>query len=84
MPPDALRAARRAYEDVWRALIAELQAAGALPPERSPDLLRYLILGAMNGSIDWYRPERFDIAALAREFAALGAPAGGDSADPPR
>ena len=37
------------------------------------------LLGAMNGSIDWYRPERFDIGALAREFAALVAPAGPDT-----
>lgn len=69
--PESVRAARRAYEDVWRALIAELQAAGALPPERSPDLLRYLILGAMNGSIDWFRPERFAIGEVAQEFSAL-------------
>jgi AcrR family transcriptional regulator len=69
--PDSVRAARRAYEDVWRGLIAELQTAGALPPERSPDLMRYMILGAMNGSIDWFRPGRFIIADVAQEFASL-------------
>lgn len=69
--PESVRAARRAYEDVWRRLIAELQTAGALPPERSPDLARYLILGAMNASIDWFRPERFTIAEVAQEFADL-------------
>jgi AcrR family transcriptional regulator len=69
--PDSVRAARRAYEDVWRGLIAELQTAGALPPERSPDLMRYMILGAMNGSIDWFRPGRFVIADVAQEFAGL-------------
>ncbi|KRE18140.1 hypothetical protein ASE63_02885 [Bosea sp. Root381] len=69
--PESVRRVRRAYEDVWRGLIDEMQAAGALAPERSPDTLRLFILGALNGSIDWYRPERFDIAALAREFAAL-------------
>ncbi len=69
--PDSVLGVRRAYEDVWRGLIAELQASGALPRERAPDVLRYLILGAMNGSIDWYRPQRFDPGSLAREFAAL-------------
>ncbi len=69
--PESVRAARRAYEDVWRALIAELQATGVLPKERSPDLMRYLILGAMNGSIDWFRPGRFATADVAREFSAL-------------
>lgn len=69
--PESVRAARRAYEDVWRCLIAELQSAGALPRERSPDLMRYLILGAMNGSIDWFRPARSDIREVAQEFSAL-------------
>ncbi|MCU4179215.1 TetR/AcrR family transcriptional regulator [Bosea sp. BH3] len=74
-PPESVRAVRRAYEDVWRALIAELQQAGALPAERAPDALRLFLLGALNGSTDWYRPGRFEIDALAREFAALLSPA---------
>lgn len=69
--PESVRAARRAYEDVWRGLITELQSAGALPKDRSPDLMRYMILGAMNGSIDWFRPGRFAIADVAQEFSAL-------------
>ena len=73
--PDSVRAVRRAYEEVWRGLIAELQQAGALPAGRAPDVLRNFLLGALNGSTDWYRPERFDIATLAREFAALISPA---------
>ncbi|MGO4405760.1 TetR/AcrR family transcriptional regulator [Bosea sp. RAF48] len=72
--PESVRAVRRAYEEVWRRLIAELQQAGALPAERSPDVLRLFLLGALNGSTDWYRPERFEIDALAREFAALLSP----------
>lgn len=74
--PDSVRQIRRAYEEVWRVLIAELQEAGAIPPGRSPEALRLFLLGALNGSTDWYRPGRFDIAGLAREFAALLAPAG--------
>ena len=73
--PESVRAVRRAYEDVWRALIAELQQAGALSAERAPDALRLFLLGALNGSTDWYRPERFGIDGLAREFAALLSPA---------
>ncbi|AMJ63205.1 TetR/AcrR family transcriptional regulator [Bosea sp. PAMC 26642] len=72
--PESVRQVRRAYEDVWRDLIAELQASGAIPPERAPETLRYFLLGALNGSTDWYRPGRFDIAGLAGEFAVLIAP----------
>lgn len=69
--PDSVRGVRRAYEDVWRGLIAELQACGTLSARRSADALRLFLLGALNGSIDWYRPGRFDVAALAGEFTAL-------------
>jgi TetR/AcrR family transcriptional regulator, cholesterol catabolism regulator len=69
--PDSVRQVRRAYEEVWRELIAELQAVGTISAERSPEALRLFLLGALNGSTDWYRPGRFDIAELAREFAAL-------------
>jgi AcrR family transcriptional regulator len=72
--PDSVRRVRRAYEEVWRGLIAEMQGAGVLAPERSAETLRYFLLGALNGSIDWQRPGRFDAAELAREFTALIAP----------
>ncbi|MGO4673918.1 TetR/AcrR family transcriptional regulator [Bosea sp. 2YAB26] len=75
--PDSVRRVRRAYEDVWRLLIAELQAADVIAAERSPEALRLFLLGALNGSTDWYRPGRFDIPELAREFAALIAPRAG-------
>ena len=42
---------------------------------RSPDALRLFILGAMNGSIDWYRPGRQSLPELAHELAALVIPA---------
>ncbi len=73
--PESVRAMRRAYEDVWRRLVAELQREGGLPPRRAPDVLLNFLLGALNGSVDWYRPDRHDIDALAREFVALLSPA---------
>jgi AcrR family transcriptional regulator len=73
--PESVRLTRRAYEDVWRRLVAELQAARAIAPDRSPDALRLFILGAMNGSIDWYRPGRRSLPELAHELAALVIPA---------
>ncbi len=74
--PESVRATRRAYDDLWRALIEELSAAGVLTPGIAPERLRLFLLGAMNGSIDWYRPGRFEIAQLAGELAALVAPVG--------
>ena len=45
-----------------------------MPAGNSPDVLRLFLLGALNGSTDWYRPERHSIDALAREFVALLSP----------
>lgn len=72
--PDSVRATRRAYDDLWRALIEELAGAGVLAPGIAPDRLRLFLLGAMNGSVDWYREGRFDITQLSGELAALVAP----------
>jgi TetR/AcrR family transcriptional regulator, cholesterol catabolism regulator len=73
--PESVRRIRRDYDDLWRALIDELAGVGALTPGIAPERLRLFLLGAMNGSIDWYREGRFDIAQLAGELAALVAPA---------
>lgn len=73
--PESVRRIRRDYDDLWRALIEELAGVGALTPGIAPERLRLFLLGAMNGSIDWYREGRFDIAQLAGELAALVAPA---------
>ncbi len=73
--PESVRRTRRAYDDLWRALVEELATAGVLATDIAPERLRLFLLGAMNGSVDWYREGRFDIAQLAGELAALVAPA---------
>ncbi|WP_186420368.1 TetR/AcrR family transcriptional regulator [Bosea sp. CS1GBMeth4] len=73
--PESVRRTRRAYDDLWRALIEDLAGAGGLAPGAAPERLRLFLLGAMNGSVDWYREGRFDLAALAGELTALVAPA---------
>jgi AcrR family transcriptional regulator len=69
--PESVRQTRRGYDDLWRGFIQELQDGGTLSPERAPETLRYFLLGAMNGSIDWYRPGRFETRALAQELTLL-------------
>lgn len=72
--PESVRSTRRAYDDLWRALVEELAGAGVLTAGVAPERLRLFLLGAMNGSVDWYREGRFDIPQLAGEFTALVAP----------
>ncbi len=68
-----VRRVRRRYENVWRAIFADLKAQGALSKNRSGDIARLMLLGAMNWSSEWYRSGHFSIDEIADEFvAAMG------------
>ena len=74
--PDALRrradAVRTSYDDVWRGLIADCAAAGELRAGVDTSALRLLLIGAMNGALEWYRPGgRLSVDAVADTFADL-------------
>ncbi len=64
------RAERRRYEQLWRDLVDELNAAGLIEAGISPDSVRLLLLGAVNWAGEWYRPGRMGIEKIARDFAA--------------
>ena len=51
-----LRAARREYEAVWRLLLDDMAASGALPAGTDANAARLAILGALNWSLEWYDP----------------------------
>jgi AcrR family transcriptional regulator len=67
--PDDIRrrhlAQQRAYGDLWRSLLEDAGAAGELRPDLDLSVVRMLILGALNWTVEWYRPG----AASAREVA---------------
>jgi AcrR family transcriptional regulator len=47
-----------AYNDIWRGLIADLDAAGQLRADVDPAVGRMLVLGALNWAAEWWSPER--------------------------
>jgi TetR/AcrR family transcriptional regulator, cholesterol catabolism regulator len=47
-----------AYNDVWRSLIAELEAAGQLRSDVDPAVARMIVLGALNWAAEWWDPQR--------------------------
>ncbi|HXN67497.1 MAG TPA: TetR/AcrR family transcriptional regulator [Bradyrhizobium sp.] len=51
-----LSAARREYEAVWRLLLDDMAASGALPAGTDANAARLAILGALNWSLEWYDP----------------------------
>jgi AcrR family transcriptional regulator len=74
--PEELRrrthAARAQYDNMWRKLVAEYVAEGKLRDAVDPKMLRLLLIGAMNSTLEWYRPGgRLPIDALATSFAEI-------------
>ncbi|WP_131785708.1 TetR/AcrR family transcriptional regulator [Protofrankia symbiont of Coriaria ruscifolia] len=53
-----------AYNDIWRGLVADLQASGQLRPDVDPPLARMLVLGALNWTAEWWNPDRGPLEAL--------------------
>lgn len=76
-----LRAQRDRYETRFRALIAALD----LPSDRSPTLLRMLLLGALNSTPVWYRRSSGGLDTIVDEFVAVfGSDSSGSNAKPRR
>ena len=63
------RAARRRYEAIWAGIVADAGAAGLIRPGISYDVVRLMLLGAVNWAGEWYRPGRLSIERIARDFA---------------
>jgi AcrR family transcriptional regulator len=65
------RPTRAAYEALWDRLIAQGQADGTVRADIDPGLLRNLLIGALNATLEWVDPDRGDLAGLARQQADL-------------
>jgi AcrR family transcriptional regulator len=65
--PDDIRrrhlAQQRAYGELWRSLLEGARAAGELRPGLDLSVLRMLILGALNWTVEWYRPGAGSLSA---------------------
>lgn len=71
--PDAtrveVRSAKRRYDSAFRTLIREGVEDGSIRP-CDPKLAAFVIIGALNGIADWYRPDgALSAEALGAEFA---------------
>ena len=65
------RADRREYEAIWAGIVDAADKAGLLRPGISHDVVRLMLLGAVNWAGEWYRPGRMSIDRIARDFAEL-------------
>ena len=68
---DKVLVEQRAYGDLWRALLEDARAAGAIRPDLDLSVTRMAIMGALNWAADWYRPGRLTPDEIARDIAAM-------------
>jgi AcrR family transcriptional regulator len=64
-------AQQRAYGDLWRALLEEARAAGAIRPDLDLSVTRMAIIGSLNWAADWYRPGHLTPEEIARQIASI-------------
>jgi AcrR family transcriptional regulator len=64
-------AEQRAYGSLWRGLLEEARADGAIRPDLDLSVTRMAIMGALNWAADWYRPGRLTPEQIARDIAAM-------------
>jgi TetR/AcrR family transcriptional regulator, cholesterol catabolism regulator len=65
-----LGTARREYEAVWRSLMDDMAASGALPAGMDANAARLAILGALNWSLEWYNPAQGKPSQLVQTLLA--------------
>jgi AcrR family transcriptional regulator len=64
-------AEQRAYGALWRTLLENARAAGAIRHDLDLSVMRMAIMGALNWAADWYRPGRLTPDQIAHDVAAM-------------
>ena len=60
---------RRAYEECWSDILAAAQKAGAIHLETDLAIVRLMLIGTMNATLEWFDPKRGSADKLAAQFA---------------
>lgn len=74
VPPKLQSHFRRVMDenaDVWRALFKEAQDAGEIGKDFDLSVVRLLMLGMLNWSIEWYVPGRMSVDEIAEQAARM-------------
>lgn len=73
--PEAIRITntrlRDSYARIWQEILSEAQKRGEFRTTISLSLVRLFILGALNWTVEWYKPGGRPIEEVAREFASF-------------
>lgn len=58
---------RNLYADFWRDLLAEARDAGEIDPNFDLSLIRMFLFGALNWTVEWYKPGKRTLSEFADE-----------------
>ncbi|MBX8690350.1 TetR family transcriptional regulator [Mycobacterium vulneris] len=59
------------YAEIWRQLIDDLARANALRPEMDAQVVRMLVLGALNWTVEWWSPRRVTLDTVVANAQAM-------------
>ncbi len=59
------------YAELWRRILAKAQRSGSLRSDINLGLVRMLLMGALNWSVEWYRPGRTSIQTMADHMCLM-------------
>ena len=62
---------REVYEDFWRDLFAEAREAGEIDRNFDLSLIRMFLFGALNWTVEWYKPGKRTLSEFADEVWTL-------------
>jgi hypothetical protein len=62
---------RDAYVVLWQDLLAAAQAAGTIRCDIDTHVLRPLLLGSLNWSVEWYDPSQRPVAEIATQAVEM-------------
>ncbi|MDP3896368.1 MAG: TetR/AcrR family transcriptional regulator [Mesorhizobium sp.] len=73
--PEAIRAKnmrlRNSYGSMWQDILVEAQKRGEFRADANITLARLFILGALNWTVEWFKPGGRTIDDVAREFSSV-------------
>jgi AcrR family transcriptional regulator len=73
--PEAIRAKnlrlRNSYAQMWQDILVEAQKRGEFRANANISLSRLFILGALNWTVEWFKPGGRTIEEVSREFASV-------------
>lgn len=62
---------RQAYADCWTALLTRARREGAVRTDIGVKMLRLLLVGSLNWTVEWYKPRRGPVEGIAEDVSRL-------------